>query len=46
MYEYWLLDEVDETALFKKYMSRNRFGQILQFLYFENNENPNKTLQS
>ena len=40
MCKYWSLDEVDETPL--KYMSRNRFRQILQFLHFRNNENPNE----
>ena len=39
MYEYWTVDEVVDTPLFRKYMTRQRFREILQFLHFEDNNN-------
>ena len=38
-YEYWAVDEIVDNPLFRKYMTKQRFGQILQFLHFEDNNN-------
>ncbi|XP_054719016.1 glycerol-3-phosphate acyltransferase 3-like [Uloborus diversus] len=37
--EYWSKDELIETPIFGKSMSRDRYLQILKFLHFANNEN-------
>ena len=37
--DYWAVDEIIDTPRFQKYMTRQRFGQILRFLHFEDNNN-------
>ena len=37
IYDYWSLDEVFETPIFPKLMSRDRFLQILRCLHFSDN---------
>jgi len=38
--DYWSTDELIETPIFAKTMSRNRFEEILRCLHFSDNENP------
>lgn len=35
--DYWSMDPLLSTPIFRKYMTRNRYLQILRFLHFENN---------
>ncbi len=38
---YWFTDADVHSPLVAKAMSRNRFDEILQYLYFNNNQNLN-----
>ena len=39
--EYWTADNTIGTPLFRKYMTLNRFRQLLRFLHFADNNEPN-----
>ena len=39
--EYWTVDNITDTPLFRKYMTLNRFRQLLRFLHFADNIEPN-----
>ena len=38
---YWTVDAMMETPFFKKYMTQNRFRQLLRYLHFANNNQSN-----
>ena len=40
--EYWSTDLLQETPVFGKYMTRDRYRQILRYLHFADNQRPNK----
>ncbi|KFM67179.1 PiggyBac transposable element-derived protein 4, partial [Stegodyphus mimosarum] len=43
--DYWSTDDLTDTPIFRKIMSRDRFLMILKFLHFENNkEKPDKIM--
>ena len=39
--DYWTVDAMMETPFFKKYMTPNRFRQLLRYLHFADNDQPN-----
>ena len=39
--EYCTVDSITDTPLFRKYMTLNRFRQLLRFLHFADNNEPN-----
>ena len=39
--DYWTVDAMMETPFFKKYMTQNRFRQLLRYLHFADNNQPN-----
>ena len=42
LHDYWSVDYAYETPIFRDYISRHRYGQILRFLHFADNNNPNE----